>query len=141
MKKARIIALCIICALVLLLLFLVLIGYFRHIVTSGQVDRVLFYTYVDDEVYVKKLSDTELSAFLNLYNLSRDAGEIDTVRSHRAYGFRIYYTDGSYQDVEEDINSKWNLTDSSDGIRRFLENPSLVDYAYELAEEYSMPIE
>lgn len=138
MRKIGISVLCIVGILVLLLL---LTGHFRHIVKPSQIDRIDFFTYVDNEMYIKKLTEDEISAFLTLYNLSRDVGEIDAERLYRTYGFRIYYKDGSYQDMEEGINSKWNLRDSSDENGRFLKNPMLVNYTYKLAEKYDMPNE
>ena len=121
-----------------ILLFLFLIGFFRHLVLPCQVDRVELKTYDHSTYGQQELTKLEERILLNLYNLSRDAGEVNAEPCCDSYGFYIYYKDGTHKYVGEGPGWKMILRAKDDC---FMQNPLLLKYIYSLAEKYDMPIE
>lgn len=124
-----------------ILLFLILIGFFRHLVIPFQVERVELHTYDHSTYGQRVLTDAEARILLNLHNLSRDSGKINGEPCCDSYGFYIYYKNGKTQYIGEGSGSEMIIRGKEYEDHRNLQNPLLIKYIYSLAEKYDMPIE
>lgn len=74
-----------------------------------------------------------------LYNLSREAGEVDAEPCCPAYGFYLYLDDGSHIYVGEGVKSKMILRDGDND--RYLASRLMIRYIRHLADKYDLPID
>lgn len=122
-----------------IVLFLILIGFFRNMVNPGRVDRIELKTYDHSSYGQMELTGAEKWMLIAMYNLSREAGEIYAEPCCDAYGFYMYFDDGSNLYVGEGTGSKMILTPIS-GERFYLQNWVMDKYIRLLAEKYDLPI-
>lgn len=121
-----------------ILISLYLIGFFHHLVLPLQVERVELKTYDHNTYSQRELTKSEERILLNLYNLSRDSGDVTGEPCCDSYGFYIYYKDGTHKYVGDGEGSEMILRGKH---RCNMQNPLLIKYIYSLAEKHDMPIE
>lgn len=122
-----------------ILLFLLLLGYFRNMVAPWRVNRAELHTYDHDSYCQAELTDKEKWTLTMLYNLSREAGEVDAEPCCPAYGFYLHLSDGSHIYVGEGVKSKMILRDGDDD--RYLASRLMIRYIRHLADKYDLPID
>lgn len=121
-----------------ILALLILLGFLRHLVLPLQVERVELKTYDHNTYGQRELTKLEERILLNLYNLSRDSGDVTAEPCCDSYGFYIYYKDGTHKYVGEGEGSEMILRGKH---KCTMQNPLLIKYIYSLAEKYDMPID
>lgn len=133
-KKKRI-GLC-----VFLLIVAVLCARFHFRVNPFLVERVVLLTYDHRDYGEVELTPQETWRLMSLYQHSLYAGTCDAEPCCDSYGFYIYYKDGRSRYVGQGVSKKM-IEKSAPGEPYFILNHALVDYIYELAEKYELPIE
>lgn len=122
-----------------ILVFLWLIGFFRHLTSYNQVEKIVLRTYDHSSHGEVELTEAEAKKIIALYNLSREAGEINAEPCCSEYGCYIYFKDGTHLWIGEGIRSKLILNPGT-GERCYMDNSWLIDYMEELAIKYDLPL-